>query len=97
LHDPVLLLLDESTVGLDVRARDLIFTCLRQFRNRGCAIVCTTHHLEEAEALSDRIGIMSRGRLVAEGTLDELAAPTSAGGRLESVYLGLTGGNRIAA
>jgi ABC-2 type transport system ATP-binding protein len=96
VHDPILLLLDEPSVGLDVRAREAIFTCLRELRERGCAMVYTTHHLEEVEALCDRIGIMSRGRLVAEGTLDELAAPTAAGG-LESTFLSLTGGNRVAA
>lgn len=72
LHDPVLLLLDEPTVGLDIQSRDAIFSVLRQLRDRGTAIVFTTHHMEEAEQLCSRIGIMNKGKLVALGTLDEL-------------------------
>jgi ABC-2 type transport system ATP-binding protein len=101
VHGPILLLLDEPTVGLDVRCRETIFSCLRRLCQQGCGIVCTTHHLEEAEALCDRIGIMSHGRLVAEGPLDELTAslaPADAGfHRLESVFMTLTGGSRHAA
>jgi ABC-2 type transport system ATP-binding protein len=74
LHEPPLLLLDEPTVGLDVRARDAIFASLRLLRDRGRALLFTTHHLEEAEELCDRIGIMDRGRLIAAGTLRELCA-----------------------
>ena len=74
LHEPPLLLLDEPTVGLDVRSRDAIFASLRLLRDRGRALLFTTHHLEEAEELCDRIGIMDRGRLIAAGTLRELCA-----------------------
>jgi ABC-2 type transport system ATP-binding protein len=74
LHEPPLLLLDEPTVGLDVQSREAIFASLRVLRDRGCALVFTTHHLEEAEQLCDRIGIMDHGLLVAAGTLDELDA-----------------------
>jgi ABC-2 type transport system ATP-binding protein len=101
LHEPRLLLLDEPTVGLDVRCRDALFACLRRLRQQGCGIVCTTHHLEEAEALCDRIGIMSHGRLVAEGSVDEVmadvAAPDPGCRGLESVFLTLTTGSRVAA
>jgi ABC-2 type transport system ATP-binding protein len=74
LHEPPLLLLDEPTVGLDVRSRDAIFASLRLLRDRGRALLLTTHHLEEAEEWCDRIGIMDRGRLIAAGTLRELCA-----------------------
>jgi ABC-2 type transport system ATP-binding protein len=74
LHEPPLLLLDEPTVGLDVRSRDAIFASLRLLRDQGRALVFTTHHLEEAEELCDRIGIMDHGRLAAAGTLRELCA-----------------------
>jgi ABC-2 type transport system ATP-binding protein len=74
LHDPALLLLDEPTVGLDVQSRDAIFASLRLLRQRGCALVFTTHHLEEAELLCDRIGILDRGQLIALGTLAQLGA-----------------------
>jgi ABC-2 type transport system ATP-binding protein len=77
LHEPPLLLLDEPTVGLDVPSREAIFARLRRLRDRGCALVFTTHHLEEAEQLCDRVGIMDRGRLVAEGTLGELGVSPS--------------------
>lgn len=72
LHRPPLLLLDEPTVGLDITARDGLFENLRDLRAQGCALIFTTHHLEEAEQLCDRIGLMQQGRLTAEGTLDEL-------------------------
>jgi ABC-2 type transport system ATP-binding protein len=105
LHRPALLLLDEPTVGLDVRSRDAIFDNLRALRDAGTALVFTTHHLEEAELLCDRIAIMDRGRLRAAGTLAELCAelPPRAGrphwrldpahgpATLERVYLELTG------
>ncbi len=74
LHEPMLLLLDEPTVGIDPQARDAIFASLRELRDRGCALVFTTHHLEEPESLCDRIGIMDHGRLIAQGTLAELCA-----------------------
>jgi ABC-2 type transport system ATP-binding protein len=74
LHEPALLLLDEPTVGIDPQAREAIFASLRDLRDRGCALVFTTHHLEEAEALCDRIAIMDQGRLIAQGTLAELCA-----------------------
>jgi ABC-2 type transport system ATP-binding protein len=77
LHRPALLLLDEPTVGLDVQSREAIFASLRTLRERGTALVFTTHHLEEAELLCDRLGIMDQGRLVAQGTLDELLSPAS--------------------
>jgi ABC-2 type transport system ATP-binding protein len=88
LHDPALLLLDEPTVGLDIQSRDAIFARLRQLCERGTAIVFTTHHLEEAELLCDRIGIMDHGRLIAEGTVAELCEGPH---RLERVFLELTG------
>ncbi|HZY88195.1 MAG TPA: ABC transporter ATP-binding protein [Gemmataceae bacterium] len=88
LHGPPLLLLDEPTVGIDPQSREAIFASLRSLRDRGTTLVFTTHHLEEAEQLCDRVGIMDRGRLVAVRTLDETyAAPP----RLERVFLELTG------
>jgi ABC-2 type transport system ATP-binding protein len=104
VHEPALLLLDEPTVGLDIQSRDAIFASLRQLCDRGAAIVFTTHHLEEAELLCDRIGILDRGRLLAEGTVSELCSrfPGESGSRwrldgphrlagLERVFLELTG------
>jgi len=72
LHRPKLLLLDEPTVGIDPQARLNILEFIRNLRASGTAILYTTHYLEEAETLCQRIGIIDHGRLLAEGTLGEL-------------------------
>jgi ABC-2 type transport system ATP-binding protein len=72
LHRPKLLLLDEPTVGIDPQARLNILEFIRNLRASGTAILYTTHYLEEAETLCQRIGIMDQGRVLAEGTLSEL-------------------------
>jgi ABC-2 type transport system ATP-binding protein len=72
LHHPKLLLLDEPTVGIDPQARLNILEFIRNLRESGTAILYTTHYLEEAESLCQRIGIIDHGRLLAEGTLKEL-------------------------
>jgi ABC-2 type transport system ATP-binding protein len=71
-HRPKLLLLDEPTVGIDPQARLNILEFIRQLRESGTGILYTTHYLEEAETLCQRIGIIDHGRLLAEGTLGEL-------------------------
>jgi ABC-2 type transport system ATP-binding protein len=72
LHAPRLLLLDEPTVGVDPQSRDRIFDAIRELARRGKTILYTTHYMEEAERLCDRIIIMDEGRIVAGGTLGEL-------------------------
>jgi ABC-2 type transport system ATP-binding protein len=72
LHEPKLLLLDEPTVGIDPQARMNILEFIGRLRAAGTAILYTTHYLEEAENLCQRIGIIDHGRLLAEGTLAEL-------------------------
>ena len=72
LHRPQLLLLDEPTVGIDPQARLNILEFIRGLRSSGTAILYTTHYLEEAETLCDRISIIDHGRLLAEGTLKQL-------------------------
>jgi len=72
LHHPQLLLLDEPTVGIDPQARLNILEFIRKLRASGTAILYTTHYLEEAETLCQRIGIIDHGRVLAEGTLSEL-------------------------
>jgi ABC-type multidrug transport system ATPase subunit len=69
---PRLLFLDEPTSGLDVHARDLMWTTLRELVRQGCSIVLTTHYLEEAEALADRVAVMAAGRIIASGTVDDV-------------------------
>lgn len=64
LHDPVLLFLDEPTAGVDVELRDELWEYVRALRDGGTTIVLTTHYIEEAEALADRVGIINRGNLL---------------------------------
>jgi ABC-2 type transport system ATP-binding protein len=71
---PDLLFLDEPTVGLDIQSREMVWTQLRRLIAEGCSIVLTTHYLEEAEALADRVAVLGKGRLIATGTVDEIRA-----------------------
>lgn len=71
---PKLLFLDEPTVGLDIEARELMWGVLRRLVSGGTSIVLTTHYLEEAEALADRVAVVAKGRLVASGSVDEIRA-----------------------
>jgi ABC-2 type transport system ATP-binding protein len=98
LHDPKALILDEPTVGLDPKSARMIKDILRQIADRGAAVMLSTHILEIAERMCDRIGIINKGQLVAVGTLDELRAlGSSAGGAsLEDIFLDLTGGAEYA-
>jgi len=73
IHDPQILFLDEPTTGLDPESRAAVWTEVRSLQHqRGTTIFLTTQYLEEADELADRVGIISRGRLVAEGTPDAL-------------------------
>lgn len=75
--DPQMLFLDEPTVGLDIEARRGLWRVIRDFVRRGGSVLLTTHYLEEADALSDRVVVIDRGRVVAEGTPAELKQRTS--------------------
>ena len=72
VHDPDVLLLDEPTVGVDPQSRNAIFDNLEQLSGAGKALIYTTHYMEEAERLGDRIVIIDHGKVVASGTLPEL-------------------------
>ncbi len=72
LHSPKVLLLDEPTVGVDPQSRNLIFELIQQLNKDGMTIIYTTHYMEEAEKLCNRIGIIDNGLIIAQGTLDEL-------------------------
>jgi ABC-2 type transport system ATP-binding protein len=99
VHDPDLLLFDEPTVGVDPQSRNAIFDNIEALRARGKAIVYTTHYMEEAERLCDRVVIVDHGRVVAEGTVESLrrmAPPPPPRvveplASLEDVFLHLTG------
>jgi len=72
LHEPRLLILDEPTVGVDPQSRNAILESVERLSGAGLAVLYTTHYMEEAERLCDRIGIMDQGSLVVEGTRREL-------------------------
>lgn len=73
VHNPKVVLLDEPTVGIDPQARKNILDIIREIAKEGSTILFTTHHLEEAEALCDRIAIMDHGKILETGSVDELA------------------------
>jgi ABC-2 type transport system ATP-binding protein len=91
LHDPDILLLDEPTVGVDPQSRNAIFDNLEQLKRLGRALLYTTHYMEEAERLADRIVIVDRGRVIADDTLAGLHRAHPGAGTLEKVFLTLTG------
>ncbi|WP_066376090.1 MULTISPECIES: ABC transporter ATP-binding protein [unclassified Anabaena] len=72
VHQPQLVILDEPTTGLDIEARYEIWELIRQLKTQGITVLLTTHLLDEAERLCDRIGILKNGRILAEGSLAEL-------------------------
>jgi len=96
VHDPKVLVLDEPTVGLDPKSARLIKDILRQLADRGAAVFLSTHILEIAERMCDRIGIINQGRLIAAGTMDELRRVGKGESRLEDIFLSLTGGTEYA-
>jgi sodium transport system ATP-binding protein len=76
IHDPQVMIFDEPTIGLDVMAARTIVSFIRECRERGKTVIFSTHVMSEVEKLCDRIGIIHAGRLLAEGTLDDLRAHT---------------------
>ena len=88
LHRPTLLILDEPTVGVDPQSRNAILESVEALSGAGMAVLYTTHYMEEAERLCDRIGILDHGAMMAEGTRDELLALT---GETDRVHLEGTG------
>lgn len=77
LHNPKIVFMDEPTVGIDPQSRNLIFEVIEELHSRGLTMIYTTHYMEEAERLCDRIGIIDEGRIIAEGSLDELKTNSS--------------------
>src|SRR5690606_18635057 len=95
LNRPILLVLDEPTVGVDPQSRNAILEAVERLSGEGMAIVYTTHYMEEAERLCDRIGIIDEGELKAEGTRRELVRSV---GERDIVRIGITGpSSRTAA
>jgi ABC-2 type transport system ATP-binding protein len=94
LHRPRLLILDEPTVGVDPQSRNAILESVEALSAEGLAIVYTTHYMEEAERLCDRVGIVDQGHIVAEGTRRELVSLV---GELDRITLSAAGNLRAAA
>ncbi|WP_276351521.1 ABC transporter ATP-binding protein [Cohnella caldifontis] len=84
--DPDIIFLDEPTVGMDVTSRQLFWDTIRAMASRGKTVVLTTHYLEEADQLADRIVVIDRGRVIADGTPSEIKAGTT--GRIISFTAG---------
>jgi ABC-2 type transport system ATP-binding protein len=96
VHSPDIIVVDEPMIGLDPRAARLIKDLLRAFVEQGGTVFMTTHTLEVAEALCDRIAIMHQGRIRAMGTMDELRSEAAAGAAgLEEIFLKLTGSENV--
>ena len=94
ISDPEIVFLDEPTVGMDARARRRTWEYIGSLKEQGKTVILTTHYIEEAQALSDRVGIIDYGELIALGTPEELMEEHDARD-LEGVFLGITG-RRIA-
>ncbi|HVK12649.1 MAG TPA: ABC transporter ATP-binding protein [Gemmataceae bacterium] len=90
IHEPKLLIVDEPTVGLDPKSIRLLKDLLRAEANRGTTVFLSTHALDIAQELADRIGIVEHGRLIGCGTLESLRKLASRDGSLEDVFLKLT-------
>ncbi len=90
LHDPKIFIIDEPLVGLDPRSARLVKDTLKQRSLKGCTVFLSTHLLSVAEELADRIGIISHGKLIALGSLDEIRKHHGKIGQLEELFLELT-------
>ncbi len=90
MSDPEIVFLDEPTVGMDARARRRTWQQIAALKDQGKTVILTTHYIEEAQELSDRVGIIDYGELIALGTPDELMAEHDAAD-LEAVFLEITG------
>ena len=97
LHRPGLLTLDEPTAGVDPQSRSAIFELVERLRDEGMAVLYTTHYMEEAERLCDRIGIIDGGRLIAEGTRSQLVDQLGEQSRIELSFSGARAPERSEA
>lgn len=98
IHDPELIILDEPLTGLDAASARQVKEVLRERVANGTTVIMTTHILEVAERMAERIGVIANGRLIAEGTLAELSAQAGHGGtNLEEIFLSLTSDASLAA
>ncbi len=97
VHQPELIVVDEPMVGLDPRSARVLKDLFRTFVDYGGTVFLSTHTLEVAEALCDRIAIINQGEIIASGTMDELRTQAEAGGaHLEEIFLKVTGGQAMS-
>lgn len=97
IHQPELIIVDEPMVGLDPRSARILKDLFRTFAAHGGTVFLSTHTLEVAEALCDRIAIINKGRIIAQGSMDELRSQSESGGAdLEDIFLKLTGGEAMS-
>jgi ABC-2 type transport system ATP-binding protein len=92
IHDPEIAFLDEPTVAMDPQSRHAVWDFIKEQKTKGKTIILTTHYMEEAEELCDRVGIIDHGKLIALGTPKELIAKNAVK-NLEEVFIHLTGRN----
>lgn len=92
IHDPEIAFLDEPTVAMDPQSRHAVWDFIKEQKMKGKTIILTTHYMEEAEELCDRVGIIDHGKLIALGTPKELIAKNNVK-NLEEVFIELTGRN----
>lgn len=90
LHDPEILIVDEPMVGLDPRAARMVKELFRALATQGKTLFISTHSLEVAEAVCDKVAIIQEGRIIAQGTPDELRVQAGVDGGLEEIFLTLT-------
>jgi len=93
IHRPEVIVVDEPHVGLDPKSMKILRELFREYVNRGHTIMMSTHTLEVAEAMCDRIGIIAGGVIAACGTMQDLRAGAAEGGSLEQIFLRMTGEN----
>lgn len=91
LHKPSIIILDEPTVGVDVQSRVLILETLKEINSKGTTIIYTSHYLEEAEDLCNRIAIIDKGKIIKEGEPAQLIAQENPCSNLEDLFIKLTG------
>ncbi len=91
LHKPELLILDEPTVGIDVQSKMTIIETLKSLNNEGVTMLYTSHNMEEAQNLCTKVGFIDGGKLVLEGTPDDIIKNNPECGNLENVYIKITG------
>ena len=90
VHEPRLIIMDEPLTGLDAGSSRVVKEVLRERVRQGCSVIMTTHILDVAERMADRIGVMANGVLIADGTLDELRQQAGSGhASLEDTFLAL--------